>query len=209
MTYFTKILPRENNSRLDRLAEFRDLVIQYFDNTRAEWMVDEPIEQLAAKKARVKINRTIDGIHDIMLYAGINPSLRYTPPPAIGGYSQNIDIVNNIFNLHRFRISPDNLLDFIDRAIGIYENNANSAVLRAVNPFFYLGLVLDLVARIPFVLLGRVGFNRQKAEESLAGRLSKGIIYIITALAALLTVLQLLDCLEPVKAAIKSLFRSS
>jgi hypothetical protein len=207
MTYHTKILPWENNSRLDRLAEFRALVVEYFNNSRAEWMVDERIQQPKAEEARVKINRMMDGIHDIILYAGVNPSIRYTPPPAVGGYVQNIDLVQNIFNLHRFHIAPNNLLDFIDRAIGVYENNSGPAFRRAINPFFYVGLVLDLVARIPFVLIGRAGFNRQKAEESLAGRVIKGVIYIITALASLLTVLQLLDYLEPAKEVVKNVFR--
>jgi hypothetical protein len=151
----------------------------------------------------------MDGVHGIILYAGVNPSIRYTPSPAVGGYIQNIDLVQNIFNLHRFHIASNNLLDFVDRAIGIYENNSGRAFRRAINPFFYLGLAFDLVARIPFVLIGRAGFNRQKAEESLVGRLIKGAIYIITALASLLTVLQLLDYLEPAKEVVKSVFRSN
>ncbi len=209
MTYYTKILPWENNSRLDKLAEFRALVIEYFNNSHAEWMVDERIEQPKAEEARVKINRMMNGVHDIILYAGVNPSIRYTPPPAVGGYIQNIGLVQNIFNLHRFQIAPNNLLDFIDRAIGIYENNSGPAFRRAINPFFYVGLVFDLVARIPFVLVGRAGFNRKKAEESLVGRVTKGVIYIITALASLLTVLQLLDYLKPAKEVVKNVFRSN
>jgi hypothetical protein len=206
MSYYTKLLPWENSRRLTKLAEFRDLVIQYFDNSRAEWMVDERIEKPEAGAARVDINRMMDEVHDILLYSGINPSIRYTPPAVIGGYIQNIDLVQNIYNLHRFRISPNNLLDFIDRAIGIYERNERAAFLRAINPFFYLGLVFDFVARIPFVLVGRMGFNRKKAEESLPGRVVKGAVYIITALASILTVLQLLDYLGPVKLAVKNLF---
>lgn len=202
-----RILPWENNRRLEKLTEFRALVIQYFNKSRAEWMVDERIEQPAAEGARVKINRMMDEAHDIILYSGVNPSIRYTPPAVVGGYIQNIDLVQNVFNLHRFQITANNLLDFIDRSIGIYESNKRPAHLRAINPFFYLGLAFDLVARIPFVLIGRAGFNRQKVEESLAGRLVKGSIYIVTAMASLLTVLQLLDYLEPFKQVVKNVFR--
>ena len=207
MNYYKRILPWENNRRLEKLAEFRALVIQYFDNSRAEWMVDERIEKPEAEEARVKINRMIDETHDIILYSGVNPSIRYTPPAVVGGYIQNIDLVENVFNLHRFKITANNLLDFVDRSIGIYESNRRPALLRAINPFFYLGLAFDLVARIPFVLIGRAGFNRQKVEESLAGRLVKGSIYIVTALASLLTVLQLLDYLESFKQVVKNVFR--
>ncbi len=168
--------------------------------------MDERIEEPEAEKIRVKINRMMDEIHDIILHSGVNPSIRYTPSAMVGGYVQNIDLVQNIFNLHRFRITANNLLDFVDRSIGIYEGNRRPALLRAINPFFYLGLVFDLVARIPFVLIGRAGFNRQKVEESLAGRLVKGSIYIVTALASLLTVLQLLDYLDSFKLAVKNVF---
>lgn len=209
MSYYTKILPRENKKRLDKLAVFRELVIEYFNNSHAEWMDNERIEQPRAEEARVEINRMSDTIHATILYAGINPSIRYTPPPAVGGYIQNIDLVQNIFSLQRFQVGPKYLLDFIDRAIGIYENNARPAFLRSMNPFFYLGLVFDLVAGVPFALIGRAGFNRKKAEASLAGRMIKGTIYIITALASLLTVLQLLDFLEPVKKVAKSMFGSN
>lgn len=209
MKHYSRILPWENRRRLVRLTEFRALVIQYFNNTHVEWMADEPIEQPQAEEARGKINRMMEEAHGIILYSGINPSIQYTPPPMIGGYIKDIDLVQNIFHLHRFKITPNNLLDYIDRSIGIYENNIRPAFLRALNPFFYLGLAFDLVARIPFILIGRAGFNRQKAEKSLFGRLLKGIIYIITVLASLLTVLQLLDYLEPVKVVLKNIFHSS
>jgi len=136
MTYYTKILPWENKRRLGRLAEFRALVIEYFNNSSAERMGVERIEEPEAEEARVKINRMMDEVHDIILYAGVKPWIRYIPPPAVGGYIQNIDLVQNIFNLHRFQIAPNNLLDFVDRAIGIYENNSGPAFRRAINPFF-------------------------------------------------------------------------
>jgi hypothetical protein len=199
MTYYKKILFWENNDRHKRLLEFRALVLDYFNNSKADWMVDERIEKPKAQEARVQINRVLDGIHDLILYAGIDPSVLYTPPPAVGGYRQNIDLVNNIFNLHRFQISPNSLLDIVDRAIGIYYNNSGPAFRRTINPFFYLGLVFDAIAGSPFMLLGRAGFNRKKAEESLVGRLIKGSIYLISALASLLTVLQLLGYLESAK----------
>lgn len=207
LNYYKRILPWENNRRLNKLAEFRALVIQYFNNSRAEWMADERIEEPEAEKTRVKINRIMDETHETILYSGVNPSIRYTPPAVVGGYIQNIDLVQNVFHLHRFQITANNLLDFIDRSIGIYESNKRPALLRAINPFFYIGLAFDLVARIPFVLIGHAGFNRQKIEESLTGRLVKGSIYIVTTLASLLTVFQLLDYLESFKQIVKNVLR--
>ena len=205
MKIYTKILYWENRNRLRKLNSFRALVIDYFDNSRAEWMVQERIEQPPAQLARVQINRLVDGIHDILYCAGISPVIRYTPPPAVGGHIQKIDILHNIFNLTGYSISSSNLLDYLDRAIGIYEGDKGPAILRTINPFFYLGIVLDWIVRFPFNLIGRAGFNREKIEESIAGRVTKVVLYVSTVSASTLTVLQLLDHLEPVKTFIKSI----
>lgn len=156
-------------------------------------------EEKTAREARVKINRVMDETHDIILHSGINPTLTWTPPPAVGGYVRNVDLIQNIFNLHGFQIGADEVLDFIDRAIGIYESNHKSSLIRTFNPFFYIGLVFDAISELPFIAIGKLGFNRQRAESSVIGRLVKGVLYLITVMAALLTILQLLDFLEPIK----------
>jgi len=208
MRYYTKILIWENKRRLNKLIEFRNLVIDYFDNSHADWMVNGRIETDAAKTARIKINRTVDETHDIILHSGINPILTWSPPPAVGGYVRNIDLIQNIFNLHAFQIRADLVLDFIDRAIGIYESNHKSALIRIFNPFFYLGLVFDLIVELPFIAIGKLGFNRKKAEASIAGRMIKGILYLITVVAAFLTILNLLGYLDPVKQVVHELIGS-
>lgn len=209
MKFYTKITVWENKRRLKKLSEFRDLVLRYFNNSRVEWMVDERIEEEEAQRARVEINRVMDEIHHIILYSGINPSLRYTPPPALGGYIQNVDLIQNVFHIHRFEILPNNVLDFIDRAIGIYESNHGRALARTFNPLFYLGIVFDWVAELPFVFIGRLGFNREKAESSIVGRLTKGILYLFIVTASFLTILQLLGYLEPFKHFVRQLFGSN
>ena len=157
------------------------------------------IEEDAAKEARVKINRIMDETHEIILCSGINPLLTWTPPALVGGYAQKVDLIQNIFNIHRFQISHDYILDFIDRAIGIYQSNHKSSLIRICNPFFYIGLVFEAISELPFIAIGKLGFDRQKAESSVIGRLVKGILYLITVIAALLTILHLLELIEPVK----------
>jgi len=205
MKFYTRILVWENNRRLEKLAKFRDLIVEYFNNSRAEWMVDGRIEEEAARIARVKINRSLDEAHNIILYSGINPAITWSPPPAIGGYVRNIDLIENIFNLGNFQISADEVLNFIDRSIGIYENNHRSSLIRTLNPFFYVGLVFDAVTDLPFMVLGKLGFNKEKAETSIIGKIIKGILYLITVIAAFLTILQLLDFLDPVKQFVHSM----
>jgi len=197
--HYTKILVWENNRRLSKLLEFRNLVVDYFHNSHPEWMADSRIEERAARVARVKINRVMGETHDIILHSGIDPTLVWTPPPARGGYVMNVDLIQNIFNLCQFRIGPEGALDFVDRAIGVYESNHRSSLIRTFNPLFYVGLVFDAISELPFIAIGRLGFDRQKVESSAIGRLIKGALYLITVIAALLTILQLLDFLEPVR----------
>ncbi|MCH8907849.1 MAG: hypothetical protein IH840_12235, partial [Candidatus Heimdallarchaeota archaeon] len=70
-------------------------------------MVDARLESEEARRARVKTNRLLDECRSIIVLAGVSPIITYTPPPAIGGYVQRIDIFTNLFNLHNFEISPD------------------------------------------------------------------------------------------------------
>ena len=201
MRHYTKILIWENRRRHNKLIEFRNLVVEYFTNIHVEWLSDRRIQNQTARVARNKINQAMDEAHSIILHSGTIPILTIDPPPAVGGYRTDVDLIDNIFNLDRFYIGEgihrecNDILDFIDRAIGIYESNYESALVRMFNPFFYLGLVFDAILALPFIAIGKLGFNRQKAETSAIGRLVKGIMF----LAPFLTILHLLGFLEPVK----------
>ncbi len=199
MRRYTKILIWENKKRLNKLMEFRDYILTYFNNSRAEWIMDPRVEEVAAQEARFNINLSMKEAHSIILKSGITPTLSWTLPSAGGRYSTNVDLIENIFNLHEFQIDPRLVLDNIDRAIGIYASNTRSALIRIFNPFFYIGLVFDFISDLPFIALGKLGFNHHKARSSAIGRLVKGFFYLITVFAAFLTILHLLGYLDPVK----------
>ena len=209
MKFYAKILVPENNRRIVKLHEFRNIVINYFNNSHSEFCDDVRTEKKEAQQSRIQINRNMDEIHDIILSSGINPSIQYTPPPAVGGYIKNIDLIKNIFYINSFDIDPNFILDFIDRSIGIYESNHTSALIRTFNPIFYIGLIFDYISELPFIAISKFGFNRQKAESSFTGKFIKGILYLITVIAAFLTILQLLDLLEPVKILIHEIIGSN
>ena len=156
--------------------------------------------EISPPEARRRINQSVQEVHSTILQSGINPTIKWIPPAAIGGYVEHVDLIHDIFNLDGFsEIEPDHVLDMIDRAIGIYESNAKRARFRIFNPFFYTGLVFDFISDLPFIILGELGFNRQKARTSAVGRLVKGVFYLITVIAAFLTILHLLGLLDPVK----------
>lgn len=203
MRFFNEILIWENKRRVQKLLEFRSDVVEYFSNSKYEWMNRDRVENDKSQAARQKLNRSLEYTHDVLICSGTGTRIRYTPPAAIGGYIQDLDLVENIFNLQNYQISPNNLLDIIDRAIGIYESDQSSAVIRVLNPFFYLEIFLDWISTIPFKLLAKLGFNQVKAQESFIGKIFKGLVYLVTALASILTVLQLIDHLDPAKELIR------
>ncbi len=198
MRHYTKILIGENKRRLNKLREFRSLMIRYFNNSRVGFGGGR-VEESAAKEARREINRLKDEIHSIILNSGIDPGFSWTPPSAVGGDETRIDLIEDIFNLDQFDIGPNNLLACIDGAIEKYDSSHKSAFVRTFNPFFYLGRVLDAITDLPFIIIGILGFNRQKIKTSAVGRLVKGTLYLIIIVAVLLTILHLLDFLEPIK----------
>lgn len=205
MRFFNEILIWENKRRVQKLLEFRSDVVEYFSNSKYEWMNRDRVENDKSQAARQKLNRALEYTHDVLICSGTGTRIRYTPPAAIGGYIQDLDLVENIFNLQNYQISPNNLLDIIDRAIGIYESDQSSAVIRVLNPFFYLEIFLDWISMVPFKLLAKLGFNQVKAQESFIGKIFKGLVYLITALASILTVLQLIDHLDPAKELIRKI----
>ena len=196
MRHYTKILIWENARRLSKLVEFRELIIEYFNNHS---------NTVAAHVARNKINRSMNEIHSIVLHSGTNPILTWRAPPTAGGYSVNIDLIANIFNLADYFMDYNSVLDLIDRSFGIYESNAKAARIRIFNPFFYVGLVFDFISGLPFIFLGKLGLNQQKMEVSLLGRLVKGVLYLIQVIAALIAIYQFWDYWTPVKNFVREL----
>jgi len=207
MKFYNKIPVWENKKRLKLLYEFRELVDTYFNSVEVDYMSVNPsadlIENETAQQVRIEINRILGEVREVLHSAGIRPIIRYTPPSMIGGYIQHIDITLNMFNLRYYNIPYNKLIDIIDIAIGKYSRDSKRAWMRTFNPIYWSGCIFDYIARLPFVLLGRIGFDSDKAESSIIGRLIKGILYLIVVFAALLTILYYLGYLEQFKGLIQ------
>ncbi len=204
MRYYTKILPFENRRRLTKIKAFRNLVVEYFNNCEPKMF--EAIENDQARKLRIDINTSLDEILIMVHAAGISTQLLYDPPPVRGGFAGNVDVFLNIFNLPYLQIKPYVICDHLERAYGIYERNQRAAKLRLINPFFYLGRLLDYVSELPFAFLGKLGFNRNKAESSILGRIIKGFVKLVFFLAAAFAVLHYLGYMDAVKEYVRKIF---
>lgn len=191
MRIYKKILVWENKKRIDLLIKFRNLVVEYFNNLD----ISNQENKIAEQKRR-EINVILVKAHSAILAAGVSTSITQYPPPAVGGYVIHINVIDSIFDFDSLYLDRKFITDIIERAIGVYLNDRINSLLRTINPFYWLYIIIDYITSLPFVILGKVGFNQKKIEGSFTGKLIKAIISLIIVFASFLTILEKLGYLD-------------
>ncbi len=151
--------------------------VDYFDNMKySGWMaggaplpMNEP-----AQKARHNMNRMLGDVLVSLNRMNVPHVVNYQPPPTRGGYSQNVDIILNIFSLWEFQIGPDRVFDTVDRAIGSYERECKKLFRKLFNPLYWLGMLVLQFLRIPSKLRGTTGNDVPNTDPSLFGSMRQG-----------------------------------
>lgn len=209
MKIYNRMLIFENTAKRKLLIKFRELLVSFFNDQKWDDFSRSYIESEEGAKKRVQINKLVNRVSWVINEAGVSASIYYSPPPISGGFAGHIDLLQNLFNLESYRISPQQIIDIIDRAIGNYEGDRFNAALRVINPLFWFGLLLDYIVSLPFKLIGKMGFSEQKAEGSVLGRIIKGVLYLIMVFASLLSIFYYLDYLDWFKQLVGSFIKSS
>jgi len=199
MDYFKSVTYWKNRRCVADLQQFRSDLENYIDQSSYSWQADAIIEEEPAKDAKVRMNRALHRVATAINGAGVPSFVIYTPPPAVGGYQQHIDLLFNLFGLHQYQISQGRVIELIDRAIGVYENDRLSAILRSINPLWWFWKGLVFISSGPFKLLSAAGFDIHRIENSFIGRSIRLAVMLVMVFAAFLTVLQLLGYLEQFK----------
>lgn len=213
MRNFKKIPIWENRRRVQLLNEFKTEVAEYSLNMSTKHTLeseavpsyDENVEN-KIQTVRSSINKKSKEVNDIIIASNVSVFVHYTPSPAIGGMAINIDVIDNIFNLHNYDIELRHVIDITEQSIGVYERDKIRAWIRSFNPLFWFYEILDFTVSIPFEILRRVGFNErtiEKIENSFIVNIIKGFFYLIGVFAALLTILDKLGYLEYFKIILK------
>ena len=187
----------ENRRRLQKLREFREHVVTYFDAYLSS-------QENREETARNSINFMLNEVQAIVYAANVHPVIEHPPLRGVEGPSRNIDLLENIFRLHIFNTGHVRVIDFLDRAIGVYDSYHIRSIWRTLNPLWWIWRIFSWVARLPFALLGTAGFNSTKAESSILGRLFKLVVLVISFVAALLSILSYLGLLEAFLEAVNS-----
>ena len=107
-----------------------------------------------------------------------------------------------MFGLNRFSIPPNEVLDCLYRARGVYESDETGALLRTFNPLWWMKKVFVSFIQIPFSLFRVAGFDTTGIEASIFGKLVELIVGFITLAAAVLAIVNLLGGIDWLKAAL-------
>lgn len=182
----------ECKRRLAALRQFRVLAFDYFQNvrylSRQDALRGQVLMNDKSQKARHEINQLLNDVALSLDLMDVTRIVTWTPPPMIGGYIQQVDLIGNIFGLSAFDIPSQTVFDSLDRAIGAYENECRKLRRKSFNPFYWMGIVIVWFLRLPFKLLGAAGFNAAKAEKSLSGKLVKVVMGLAAFTAAILKI---------------------
>lgn len=186
MNHYSDISYRENIKRADHLLHFRELAITYYNKDKGD-------------KERSRMNKALNRIKKIVHATEINTRITHMPAPAIGGHIFTFDLLDELFNLGRHGIQPSYLIDILERSMGVYEDDRSRALWRTINPLWWLKRLLVGVGRFPFFILASMGFNLERLEHSLIGRLIKGSLSLLAAFASLLLIAERLGFLSNIK----------
>ncbi|KPJ97666.1 MAG: hypothetical protein AMK71_12905 [Nitrospira bacterium SG8_35_4] len=146
--HYTDISFGENRTRLRLLSEFRDLAMQYFENSRLNMMDETMIEEQKASEARNAMNLIMKQAYTTIRLADIKTAATSSASLAYGGHGKNIDLIMNIFNISRNNIPHHAAIDYIERAIEVYRSNRLDSFIRTINPFFWIKTFLNYRRRI-------------------------------------------------------------
>ena len=113
--------------------------------------------------------------------------MHWTPPRLVGGPAADVDLFGDLFHLP-WGITSTHVIDFLDRAIGVYEEDERAALIRTYNPFWWLQRGLSWLGRIPFRVLRAVGINTTRLEGTGVGAAIGLVTTLVTLAAALLTI---------------------
>ncbi len=203
MNHYTDISYWENRKRIRTLQCFRELVITYLSNVETDLTAtlhNVLRENSTARQVRTEVNFVVDQVKKIVRAAEVSTKVIRTSPPAAGGRSFTFDLLDDLFvDLGSYGISPSLVTDLLERSIGVYEIDKSRAFRRTINPLWWLIRLVVAVGRLPFLVLAALGFNTERAERSLLGRLFKGLLSLVAAFASLLLIAERLEFLGEIK----------
>ena len=186
-TIIHRMLYWECARRLKELREFRHLATTYYQN-RQLVRISGIHENDIAVRTRRDINLRMAEVIRSCLLVGHSLSVSYSALRTREGVVGQLNLVQNMFDLHTYRIPRGRVFDSLDRAIGDYERLERHLHRNIFNPFYWVQIAFTYSLRWPFGILRSVGLNVNEIERSPSGVVIKAVTGIINLGAALATI---------------------
>ena len=131
----------EAKRRYEFLKRFREKVVAYDNN--AQWNYDDNDwnENEEAARRRRQVNEDMAEVTTACQEVVHSTIIYYSPPPLIGGFEGEIDVLTNIFRLPSLGVDFAQLLDRLDRVIGVYRWHVSHLWRQLFNPLYWLALI--------------------------------------------------------------------
>jgi len=150
-----------NRHRVRDLRLFRARVRAYFEQFEYD-VQDLPIDWDSVRTARAEIHRMLPRIAQIVRAADLGAS---TAGSMRSPAARAVEILHDIFSPRYAEGEYQEILDVIDMAIGVYDASRYGALLRTVNPFYYVATALRFLAGLPRGGLVAIGVLRPLGER--------------------------------------------
>jgi hypothetical protein len=196
----------QNLERTRTLVKFKKLIETYFANLDQGAFGLETTENPIAKRTRSQLNLRLEKVKRALDSVETYPAAPNERRRAAYEPSGELDLLENIFSLQQHKVDPQTLVDHIERAIGMYSADKFRASVRTLNPLYWLSILINYTARLPFFLLGGLGLDQDRLEGAALGKFLKGFFRAAVFLALLAGLMHYLGFLEPLKSRAKGLF---
>jgi hypothetical protein len=206
MLHYKRMTIFQNLDRTRTLVKFKKLVETYFANVDYGAFGLDAKENIIAKRTRSQLNLMLEKVKMAMHSVETHPTAPQQIRRAAYEPSGELDLLENLFSLQQNKVEPQTLVDHVERAIGMYTGDRFNASLRTLNPLYWLSILVNYTARLPFFILGSMGLNRDRLEGSTLGKVFKGFFRVAVFLAILVGVIHYLGFLGPLKSRGQELF---
>jgi hypothetical protein len=162
-----------NRHRARELREFHALVEDYFLRSARD-SDGLPVDWEGAQAARSRIHQMLPRVIQVVRAAGLEgtaaPHLMTTDPgPALG----QVDALQRIFSPRYANGGEQELLDILDMALGVYDADQMSALVRSVSPFHYAGVALNWLARAPRRVVRALGLTGGPSRRAVSAEVAR------------------------------------
>ncbi len=176
MDDYRSITVGENDRRRERLEEFRTTLEQYI------LVRHSSVPELEA--VRSALNKALRDTEDIVIAAGVSQiEVRHLRTASI-----DVNLFVEVFSLRQFDIPHRNVIDRVERAIGVYERDHRASKRRTWNPLWWF-------SRAPFYVLRAAGFDTAPIEFTLLGRALRSLPTVVVVVASTLAIVRQLGVL--------------